>query len=108
MERENGKPAIEPTTLWDFPKQSYGKTTKGNWKFNGVTPAGVIWNMLQRYTKESDIVIDPMCGSGTTIDVCKEEHRKVIGYDIAPTRQYQQNHFPKESFLHHSGLYLVV
>ncbi|MBS3056379.1 MAG: methyltransferase domain-containing protein [Candidatus Aenigmarchaeota archaeon] len=86
MERENGKPAIEPTTLWDFPKQSYGKTPKGNWKFNGVTPAGVIWNMLQRYTKESDIVIDPMCGSGTTIDVCKEEHRKVIGYDIAPTR----------------------
>ena len=28
-----------------------------------------------------------MCGSGTTIDVCKEENRKVIGYDIFPTRQ---------------------
>jgi len=59
---------------------------KGNWKFNGVTPAGVIWNMLQRYTKQGDLVVDPMCGSGTTIDVCKEEGRKVIGYDVAPTR----------------------
>lgn len=86
MERENDKPILEPTTLWDFPKQSYGKTPKGNWKFNGVTPAGVIWNMLQRYTKEGDLVVDPMCGSGTTIDVCKEEGRKVVGYDISPTR----------------------
>ena len=86
MEKENDKPVLEPTTLWDFPKQSYGKTSKGNWKFNGVTPAGVIWNMLQRYTKQGDLVVDPMCGSGTTIDVCKEEGRKVIGYDIAPTR----------------------
>ena len=27
-----------------------------------------------------------MCGSGTTIDVCREENREVIGYDISPTR----------------------
>ena len=27
-----------------------------------------------------------MCGSGTTIDVCKEENRKVIGFDIVPYR----------------------
>jgi len=25
-----------------------------------------------------------MAGSGTTIDVCKEEGRQVIGYDVAP------------------------
>ncbi|MBU4300717.1 methyltransferase domain-containing protein [archaeon] len=77
---------LEPTTLWDFPKQSYGTTQKGNCKFNGVTPAGVILNLISRYTKEGDLVVDPMCGSGTTIDVCKEENRNVIGYDIAPTR----------------------
>ncbi len=77
---------LESTTLWDFPKQSYGATQKGNCKFNGVTPAGVILNLISRYTKEEDLVVDPMCGSGTTIDVCKEENRNVIGYDIAPTR----------------------
>jgi len=27
-------------------------------------------------------VVDPMCGSGTTIDVAKELNRKVIGYDL--------------------------
>ena len=79
-------PKFETTTLWDFPKQSYGKTPKGNWRYRGVTPAGVIWNLVQRYTKEGDLVIDPMCGSGTTIDVCNEEGRRVIGYDISPVR----------------------
>ncbi len=77
---------LESTTLWDFPKQNYGKTPHGDNKYNGVTPAFVIWNLLQRYTKENDIVVDPMCGSGTTIDVAKELNRRVIGYDINVTR----------------------
>ena len=86
MTTDNDKPILHATTLWDFPKQSYGNTPKGDWRFNGVTPAGVIWNMIQRYTKQGGLVVDPMCGSGTTIDVCKEEGRNVIGYDIAPIR----------------------
>lgn len=78
------RPMLEATTLWDYPKQSYGKTPKGNNKYSGVTPAFIIWNLVQRYTKAGDLVVDPMAGSGTTIDVCKEEGRRVIGYDIAP------------------------
>ncbi|MGB4654394.1 MAG: DNA methyltransferase [Bacteroidales bacterium] len=77
---------LESTTLWDFPTQNYGKTPHGDNKYNGVTPAFVIWNLLQRYTKENDLVIDPMCGSGTTIDVAKELNRRVIGYDINVVR----------------------
>ena len=73
---------IETTTLWDFPTQNYGDRLHGNNKYNGVTPAFVIWNLLQRYTKEGDWVVDPMCGSGTTIDVANELNRKVIGYDL--------------------------
>jgi DNA modification methylase len=78
------KPMLEATTLWDYPKQSYGKKPKGNNKYPGVTPAFIIWNLVQRYTKPGDLVVDPMAGSGTTIDVCKEEGRQVIGYDVAP------------------------
>ncbi len=80
------KPDIEATTLWDFPTQSYGATRKGDSKYQGVTPAFIIFNMLQRYTEPGDLVLDPMCGSGTTIDVCKEEDRRVVGYDINPVR----------------------
>ena len=81
---EDEKPPFETTTLWDYPKQSYGRVQKGNNKFQGVTPAFIIWNMIQRYTQPGDLVVDPMAGSGTTVDVCKEEDRKVIGYDLYP------------------------
>ncbi|MDI6883436.1 MAG: DNA methyltransferase [Patescibacteria group bacterium] len=81
---KNEKPPFETTTFWDYPRQSYGKKPKGDFRFQGVTPAFIIWNMVQRYTKPGDLVVDPMAGSGTTIDVCEEENRKVIGYDINP------------------------
>lgn len=80
------KPRLESTTLWDYPRQSYGKTQKGNNKYAGVTPAFVIYNMVKRYTEPGDLVLDPMAGSGTTIDVCQEEGRRCIAFDISPTR----------------------
>jgi len=86
VELQKEKPILEATTLWDYPRQSYGKTPKGNNKYPGVTPAFIIWNLIQRYTEPSDLVLDPMAGSGTTLDVCREEGRRCICYDIAPTR----------------------
>jgi len=83
---EDEIPIIESTTFWDFPKQSYGLTPKGNNKYPGVTPALIIYNMIWRYTDLGDLVVDPMAGSGTTLDVCKQEGRRCICYDIAPTR----------------------
>jgi DNA modification methylase len=80
------KPRLESTTLWDYPRQSYGTTKKGSNKYAGVTPAFVIYNMVKRYTEPGDIVLDPMAGSGTTIDVCKDEGRRCIAFDISPTR----------------------
>lgn len=73
---------LESTTLWDFPTQNYGNKPHGNNKYNGVTPAFIIWNLLQRYTKENDLVVDPMCGSGTTYDVAIELNRKAKCFDL--------------------------
>jgi hypothetical protein len=85
-EPEEELPLLEATTLWDFPRQSYGKTPKGDNKYPGVTPALLIWNLIWKYTEPGDLVVDPMCGSGTTLDICKEEDRRAICYDIAPVR----------------------
>ena len=86
LDIESEIPLVETTTFWDFPRQSYGLTPKGNNKYAGVTPALIIYNMIWRYTNPGDLVVDPMCGSGTTIDVCKTELRNAIGYDIVSTR----------------------
>lgn len=56
-------------------------------KFNGLTPTFIIWNLLQRYTKEVDIVVDTMCGRGTTLDAVEELGLWAVGYDIGPHRK---------------------
>ena len=43
--------------------------------------------MVNRYTEPGDLVVDPMGGSGTTIDVCQEEGRRSTVFDIVPTRK---------------------
>ena len=65
------KPVLEikPTTLWDYPSQHYGRGMQGRADYRGATPSYVIWNLLKRYTREGDVVVDPFCGSGTTLDV---------------------------------------
>ncbi|HOZ47711.1 MAG TPA: DNA methyltransferase [Candidatus Hydrogenedentes bacterium] len=77
---------VQTTTLWDYPSQHYGHGSQGDQAYVGATPSYIIWNLLQRYTREGDLVVDPMCGSGTTLDVARDLGRKGIGYDIAPYR----------------------
>lgn len=74
------------TTLWEYPSQDYGRAPHGDKDYIGATPAWVIWQLLQRYTRENDVVLDPMCGSGTTIDVAAELGRKPLGFDLSPRR----------------------
>lgn len=83
-----GKPELEvqSTTLWEYPSQHYGGDVQGDQAYPGATPSHVIWNLVKRYTREGDLVVDPMCGSGTTLDVCRDLGRRVLGYDIEPYR----------------------
>ena len=81
------KPTLMTTTLWDFPSQQYGDESQGDQEYKGATPAYLIWNLLQRYTKPKDLVVDPMAGSGTTLDVARELGCRALGYDLNVTRK---------------------
>ena len=85
---------LQVTTLWDYPSQHYGdhgSTEQGSSSFRGATPSYVIWNVVQRFSKEGETVLDPFCGSGTTLDVCKDTGRRGVGFDVAPSRSDIQN-----------------
>lgn len=71
------------TTLWEYPSQHYGDTIQGDKNYVGATPSWVIWQLLTRYTREKDLIVDPMCGSGTTLDVARDLGRRALGYDLA-------------------------
>ncbi len=90
--RPGRRPALRifPTTLWEYPSQHYdspsGATVQGDKAYAGATPSWVVWQLLMRYTREGDTVLDPMVGSGTTLDVARDLGRRAIGFDLAPAR----------------------
>lgn len=77
------------TTLWEYPSQHYNTASgalQGDPNYAGATPSWLIWQLLTRYTREGDTIVDPMCGSGTTIDVARDLDRQAVGLDLAPRR----------------------
>jgi len=80
-------PPLQTTTLWQSDSRTYGKGAQGSDAYQGATPAYVIWNLLQRYTDPGMLVVDPMAGSGTTLDVARDLDRRALGYDLQPTRK---------------------
>lgn len=78
---------LEAYTLWDFPDQGSDEVAYGDRRFNGVTPAGCVTNLVRRYTRPGDWVIDPMAGSGTVSDVARALGRRAVSLDIAPRRR---------------------
>lgn len=83
---EKPRVALHETTLWDYPSQHYGKATQGDPNYRGATPSHIVWNVLTRFTKKGDLVIDPFVGSGTSIEVCKDLDRRCKGFDLQTTR----------------------
>lgn len=45
-------------------------------------PEELVAFFVESYTRESDVVLDPFLGSGTTLKVCKVMGRKGIGYEV--------------------------
>jgi DNA modification methylase len=58
----------------------------GNGYFHGNTDPLIVKECLLKYTKPDSIVLDPMAGSGTVLDVCKELDRENLSFDIRPVR----------------------
>ncbi len=73
---------VETTTVWSFPDR--GKWLTHNAKYRGNWAPQIPQNIISRYSKEGDIVLDPMVGSGTTMIEVKSLGRKGIAFDIHP------------------------
>jgi len=81
MKQEDFKKEI--TTVWSFPER--GDWATHNPKYRGNFAPQIPRNLILRYSREGDIVLDPTVGSGTTLIETKLLKRKGIGFDINPS-----------------------
>lgn len=72
----------EKTTVWSFPDRGDWATHSGNYR--GNWSPYIPRNLLLRYSKPGDLVLDQMVGSGTTLVESRLLGRNAIGVDINP------------------------
>lgn len=73
---------LEATTLWSFPHRGSWATHKGD--YPGNWSPHVPRNLILRYTRRGEVVLDCFVGSGTTLIEAHRLGRPSIGVDISP------------------------
>lgn len=71
---------LEMTTHWSFPERGNWATHDAKWR--GNWSPYIARNLLLRYSKEGDLVIDQFAGGGTTLVEAKLLGRNIIGVDV--------------------------
>ena len=73
---------LEPTTVWSFPDRGKWATHSGGYR--GNWSPYVPRNLILRYSKPGDWILDQFVGSGTTLVEAKLLGRNAVGVDINP------------------------
>lgn len=71
---------LEMTTMWSFPKRGNWATHDAKWR--GNWSPYIPRNILLRYSKEGDLVLDQFVGGGTSLVEAKLLNRNIIGVDV--------------------------
>lgn len=103
LEKKRGVPLND---VWEIPYLN----PKANERAGYPTqkPILLLEQIIRLASDENDVVLDPFCGSGTTLVAAKLLHRKYIGIDISKdaielTRKRLQNPIKSESRLMKKG-----
>ncbi len=71
---------LEMTTVWSFPNRGNWATHDAKWR--GNWSPYIPRNILLRYSKEGELVLDQFIGGGTTLVEAKLLNRDIIGVDV--------------------------
>lgn len=71
---------LEMTTHWSFPERGDWATHDAKWR--GNWSPYIPRNILLRYSKEKDLILDQFAGGGTTLVEAKLLKRNIIGLDV--------------------------
>jgi len=71
--------------IWNFNVGGSGMSTKDDLALNhpATFPEKLAQDHIYSWSNEGDLVLDPFCGSGTTLKMAHLQNRKFIGIDIS-------------------------
>lgn len=78
----NNMRGANPGDVWEFSHVHYCNGNRQNHPTQ--KPEGLIERMVLASSDCGDLVVDPFCGSGTTLRVCQQVDRRAIGIEINP------------------------
>lgn len=73
---------LETNTVWSFPERGKWATHDAKWR--GNWSPYIPRNIILRYSKKGDYILDQFAGGGTTLVEAKLLNRNIIGIDVNP------------------------
>jgi DNA modification methylase len=74
------------TNIWKIKNSGgFGQSSKVSYKHPATMPEELARGHIITWSDKNDVVLDPFMGSGTTAQVCIEEGRQFIGFEIDET-----------------------
>lgn len=89
---------LEMTTHWSFPQRGDWATHDAKWR--GNWSPYIPRNIILRYSKEKDLILDQFAGGGTTLVEAKLLNRDIIGIDV---NDVALNRCKEKIDFHHEG-----
>lgn len=68
------------SNLWGYPTGQHDEVSNGH---PALFPEALARDHILSWSNPGDLVLDPMCGSGTTLKMAKSLGRQYIGFDIS-------------------------
>ncbi|MDR1471867.1 MAG: site-specific DNA-methyltransferase [Synergistaceae bacterium] len=76
----NNMRGANPGNVWEFSHVHYCQTNRQNHPTQ--KPEALFERMILASSDENDLVLDPFCGSGTSLRVCQQTNRRGVGIEI--------------------------
>ena len=74
------------TNIWKIKNSGgFGQSSKASYKHPATMPEELARGHIKTWSDKGDLILDPFMGAGTTAQVCLEENRNFIGFEIDET-----------------------